>query len=142
MRDVAASSETTIEPHVTAFISSTPPLGSGKNCNLSFQRTPGSDQYSVWVYYDHTLYTMNSIEWHYLYCDNGVFRAAATADTTSRIDLYRRFYDSNGSAYYVLTDFVTDGASYVVVSDGMALCSDSRDGTRSAVAVQIGAMIR
>ncbi len=139
MRDVAASSETTIEPHVTAFISSTPPPGSGKNCNLSFQRTPGSDQYSVWVYYDHTLYTMNSIEWHYLYCDNGVFRAAATADTTSRIDLYRRFYDSNGSAYYVLTDFVTDGASYVVVSDGMALCSDSRDGTRSAVAVQIGA---
>ena len=120
MRDVAASSETTIEPHVTAFISSTPPPGSGKNCNLSFQRTPGSDQYSVWVYYDHTLYTMNSIEWHYLYCDNGVFRAAATA-------------------YYVLTDFVTDGASYVVVSDGMALCSDSRDGTRSAVAVQIGA---
>lgn len=73
MRDVAASSETTIEPHVTAFISSTPPPGSGKNCNLSFQRTPGSDQYSVWVYYDHTLYTMNSIEWHYLYCDNGVF---------------------------------------------------------------------
>ena len=38
-----------------------------------------------------------------------------------------------------MTDFVTDGASYVVVSDGMALCSDSRDGTRSAVAVQIGA---
>lgn len=30
MRDVAASSETTIEPHVTAFISSTPPPGSGK----------------------------------------------------------------------------------------------------------------
>ena len=26
-----------------------------------------------------------------------------------------------------------------MVSDGMALCSDSRDGTRSAVAVQIGA---
>lgn len=82
---------------------------------------------------------MNSIEWHYLYCDNGVFRAAATADTTSRIDLYRRFYDSNGSAYYVLTDFVTDGASYVVVSDGMALWFGQRDGTRSAVAVQIGA---
>ena len=137
-RDVASASDSTPEPHETAFISTTPPPGSGKNSNLEIQRSPGSDQYFVWIYYDHSLYTMNSAEWHYLYLTEDLFRAAASYDSIGHVDLYRRYFDSNGNAYYVHTDYVSDGAEYVIAIGELALCTSSRDGTLTGVPVHVG----
>ena len=137
-RDVASASDSTPEPHETAFISNTPPPGSGKNSNLEMQRSPGVDQYSVWIYYDNSLYTMNSTEWHYLYLTDGLFRAAARYDSIGRVELYRRYFDSNDTAYYVKTDFVTDGAEYAIVIDGSALTAASREGTLTGIPVHEG----
>ena len=134
-RDVASGSDSTPEPHETAFISLTPPPGSGKNSNLSVQRSPGADQYFVCVYYDRSLYTMNSEEWHYLYLADGVFRAAASYDSIGRVELYRRYFDSNGTSYYVLTDFISDGQEYLIVVDGAALSASSRESTLAGVPV-------
>lgn len=137
-RDVAAASKYTPEPHETAFISTTPPPGSGKNCNLNIQRSPGSNEYSVWVYFDDSLYTMNSTEWHYLYCDeNAVFRAAANADVAGGITLYQQAFDSNGIAYYCRCDGISSGGVYLIASGNCIMSSKTSDGTLSAVEVSI-----
>lgn len=136
-RDVASASDSTPEPHETAVIITTPPPGSGKNSNLSLQRSSGSDQYFVWIYYDNALYTMNNTEWHYLYQQDGVFRAASTGPENGNILLYRRYFDSLGNAYYVSQDFISDGQEYVIVSDGLALTTDSKDGTLAGVPVEV-----
>ncbi|MBQ1684752.1 MAG: D-alanyl-D-alanine carboxypeptidase [Clostridia bacterium] len=136
-RDVASASDSTPEPHETAFISTTPPPGSGKNSNLSIQRSAGADQYFVWIYYDNTLYTMNSTEWHYLYLADDVFRAAAAADTEAKIVLYRRYFDSLSNAYYVPVDYIADGQEYVITVDGRALTTDTREGTLAGAAVDV-----
>ncbi|MCH5279106.1 MAG: D-alanyl-D-alanine carboxypeptidase [Christensenellaceae bacterium] len=138
-RDVAAASKYTPEPHETAFISNTPPPGSGKNCNLNIQRSPGSNEYSVWVYFDDSLYTMNSTEWHYLYCDeNRVFRAAATADVAGGITLYQQMFDSNGIAYYRRCESISNGGVYLIASGSFVMSSKTSDGTLSAIEVSIG----
>lgn len=128
-REVASASDSIPEPHETAFISITPPPGSGKNSNLSMQRSAGSDQYFVWIYYDNSLYTMNSAEWHYLYLADTVFRAAADESSIGRVELYHRYFDSNGNAYYTLDNGISDGAEYLIVIDGMALSSATKEGT-------------
>ena len=136
-RDIAAISETTPEPHETAFITGTPPPGDDKNCNLNLLRSPGKNEYSVWVYYKNSLYTMDSTQWHYLYCDDTVFRACTSSEQAGNITLYRRFYDTDNNPYYKITDTIDTGSSYVIVSDGKAMCTDRHSGSLRAVDIKI-----
>ena len=138
-RDVASASDVDLEPHETALISVTPPTGSGSICALTLSRDPGADGSSVWLYYDRSLYTQSNDEWHYLYSSGTVFRAEASDERTGKLSLYRRYFDSNGEAYYQRESFVTDGAEYALVIDGMALSTDSRDGTLAGIPVTLGA---
>lgn len=138
-RAVAASSEQTPEPHETSFISSTPPPGSGKNSNISVQKSVGSPEYCVWVYYQNSLYTMTSTEWHYMYLDGEVFRAASASDNAGKIQLYEQLFDTSGSAYYRLASNAADGRTYVIVSDGRALMNSKKDGTLASAEVTINA---
>lgn len=134
-RDIAASSERTPEPHETAFISSTPPPGSGKNSNISVHRSEGSPEYCVWVYYQNSLYTMTNTEWHYLYLDGDVFRAASVADNSGKIQLYEQLFDTSGLAYYRLASSAVDGRTYVIASEGRALANSKQDGTLASVEI-------
>lgn len=134
-RDIAAASQETPEPHETNFITGTRPPSRDKTCNLSLLRITGGDEYSVWVYYENSLYTMDSTEWHYLYCDGTVFRAAASAEHAGKISLYKRLFDSSDIPYYKLTDGAVSGGAYLIVSDGMALCAERNSGTLGAVRV-------
>ena len=127
-RDVASASDVDVEPQQTAFIPVSPPPGSGRISALSLSRERGDDSSSVWLYYDHTLYTKSDSEWHYLYLDGSVFKTAASVDSVGNVSLYRRCFDSNSKAYYQREDFVSDG-EYVIVIDGMALSTASKDGT-------------
>ncbi|MBR5948878.1 MAG: D-alanyl-D-alanine carboxypeptidase [Clostridia bacterium] len=131
-RDVASASDIDIEPHETAFISVTFPPGSGKKTVLGIEHEPGADQYTVWHYYNGSLYTSSSDEWHYLTIDGGVFKAEASSELVGRVALYRRCFDSNGEAYYRREDSVSDGAEYAIVADGMALCASSQGGSLKA----------
>lgn len=136
-RDIASASQTTPEPHETAFITVTPPPSGGKNCNLGLQRSPGGNEFSVWVYHDGYMFTMNSTQWHYLYCVDGVFRAASIADYATKIQLYRQLFDSNGVPYYSLDEGPVDGGIYIIVADGYAVSSNKGDGTLTAQAIEI-----
>lgn len=138
-RNVAAASEQTPEPHETSFISSTPPPGSGKNCNLSVQKSIGSPEYCVWIYYQNSLYTMTNTEWHYMYLDGEVFRAASAFDNAGSIQLYEQLFDTSGSAYYRLASSAVDGRTYVIVSDGRALMNSRNDGTLGSAEVTVNA---
>lgn len=134
-RDVASASDVEVEPRETAFIPVTPPPGSGRISALSLHRDRGDDSSSVWIYYDHTLYTKSSSEWHYLYASDTGFKTAASKENVGNATLYRRRFDSNGTAYYQREDFVADG-EYVIVIDGLALSTSSKDGTLAGVPVE------
>ena len=137
-RDVPGASQTTPEPHETSFITETPPPGSDKNCNLNMLRNPGENEYSVWVYYKNSLYTMDKTQWHYLYCDcdDDVFRACTSSEQAGNITLYRRFYDTENHPYYKITDTIDTGSAYVIVSDGKAMCTDRHSGSLRAVEIK------
>ncbi|MBR4434867.1 MAG: D-alanyl-D-alanine carboxypeptidase [Clostridia bacterium] len=134
-RSVASASTVTAEPHEPAIINGTPPSGSGKISNILLQRNPGDKQYSEWVYYDGSLYTMNNTEWHYLYLADEFFRTAASVDKIGSIGLYRRYFDSDGESYYIKEDHITDGREYAIVIDNMALSSDQKSNTLKGVPV-------
>ena len=99
--------------------------GSGKSgdvCNLTVSKNGGETEYTVWVYYKNTMFTMqDGLTWHYLFCDGDVFRAAKTPKVSSEIALYRAEQAEDGSVSYVLADSITGGEKYVVVSQGKAL---------------------
>lgn len=137
-RSVASASKVTAEPYEPAIINGAPPSGSGKISNILLQRTPGDKQYSEWVYYDGSLYTMNNSEWHYLYLADGLFRTAASVDKLGSIGLYRRYFDSDGAAYYVKEDHVTDGREYAIIIDDMALSIDQKSNTLKGSPVAFG----
>lgn len=136
-RDIAAANKNSQGHSDIVFSPITPPPGSGKNTNLHLGRNPGGEEYSVWVYYDHSLYTMSSKDWHYLYCGDGVFRAATSPELAGEIKLYERLFDSSGNVYYQLTDNCGNGGNFVITAGDYALSSQKMDGTLSAVEVNV-----
>lgn len=136
-RSIAAAAQEDTDTFEPVYSSNTPPPGSDKNTNLNLNRNPGGKEYSVWVYYDGSLYTMGSTEWHYLYCAEGVFRAASAPENAGGIQLYKQCFDSNGVPYYLLVENAGQGGNYIIVSDGFAMSSEKTDGTLSAVKVTI-----
>ncbi len=137
-RDVASASDVNIEPRETAFVSVTPPPGSGRITALSLSSEPGGESSSTWLYYDKSLYTKSSRDWNYLYSTGTVFRTSASEDKAGGLSLYRRYFDSNGEAYYRREDHVADGAEYVIVSDGLALSTGASGGSLAGVPVTLG----
>jgi D-alanyl-D-alanine carboxypeptidase len=135
-RAIAGAPNIEPEIHDNSIIPDTAPRGTGKYSNLDLQRTAGAAQYSVWTYYDGALYTQSKSEWLYLYLSEKIFRANGTNDGGS-VELYQRLFDSQGSAYYILREGVSDQESYLIVVDGMALSSTPKEGTLAGIPVEI-----
>ena len=90
-------------------------------CNLAVSKNGGNAEYTVWVYYENKLFTMqDGLTQHYLYYDGEVFRSARVPATDHSITLYKVINSENGVSY-VPAEYVEPGESYVIVSCGMAL---------------------
>ena len=108
----------------------TPPPGSGKSGNIRHAKVPGDSEYSVWIYYDGSLYTVSETEWNYLYCTNGSFCSSSSPEAAGGIILYKQVFDSNGAPYYTRAESVDGGGIFVIVStSGYALSSEDDNGT-------------
>ena len=91
-------------------------------CNLAVSKNGGNPEYTVWIYYQNALYTMqDGLTQHYLFYDGEVFRSARVPATDSTIMLYKVIDNDDGSVGYYGTDQIEPGQRYVVVSRGMAL---------------------
>ncbi len=133
---VSAQPNDTEEPTVTTFVSSTPKPGTPDNCNLTISKNGGEAEYTVWVYYQNTLYTMeNGTTWHYLYCDGDTFRASTVPDSSAKVVLYKQVTDESGNVSYTVANEVESGSVYVVTSDGMALQAHKK--SRSLMAIRL-----
>jgi D-alanyl-D-alanine carboxypeptidase (penicillin-binding protein 5/6) len=123
-REAMASAEE-IKPTESANTEIVDNKGGGKSgdvCNLTVSKNGGESEYTVWVYYKNTMFTMqDGLTWHYLYCDGDVFRAAKTPGVPCEITLYLAENDAEGNTRYVPVDSVESGMKYVVVSQGRAL---------------------
>ena len=91
-------------------------------CNLNVSKNGGAAEYTVWVYYQNTLFTMqDGLTQHYLFYDGEVFRSARVPAEDHQITLYKRIVDENGNEVYAPAEYVESGQSYIIVSRGMAL---------------------
>lgn len=108
----------------------TPPPGSGKSGKIRHAKVPGDSEYSVWIYYGGSLYTVSETEWNYLYCSDGSFFSSSSPEAAGGIILYKQVFDSNGTPYYTRAESVDGGGIFVIVStSGYALSSGHSDGT-------------
>ena len=104
--------------------------------NLTVSKNGGDAEYTVWVYYKNTMFTMqDELTWHYLFCDGDVFRSAKVPGTEYELQLYRLVTDGAGNSYCALSDGVLPGEKYVIVSKGMALQSVKKGRSLAAVPV-------
>lgn len=91
-------------------------------CNLTVSKNGGNPEYTVWIYYQNALYTMqDGLTSHYMFYDGEVFRSARVPAVDSTVMLYKVTDNGDGTHSYFGTDQIENGASYVVVSRGMAL---------------------
>lgn len=91
-------------------------------CNLNISKNGGNPEYTVWMYYENTLFTMqDGLTQHYLYCDNDVFRSARVPATDFSVIIYRVSTDESGNTVYVPDSAVQPGERYVIVSCKKAL---------------------
>ena len=104
-------------------------------CNLTVSKNGGDAEYTVWVYYQNTMFTMKELNWHYLFCDGEVFRSAKVPAVSYELKLYKRTADEEGNITYVLADKAEAGESYVIVSMGRALQSVKKGRSLAAVPV-------
>lgn len=104
--------------------------------NLTVSKNGGDAEYTVWVFYKNTMFTMqDELTWHYLFCDGDVFRSAKVPGTEHELQLYRLVTDEEGNSSYILADGVQSGEKYVVVSKGMAMESVKKGRSLAAVPV-------
>lgn len=141
--DLIAASEMQGEQQETATASPSQLMpkesgGSRDICNLTVSKNGGEAEYTVWVYYKNTMFTMqDGLTWHYLYCDGDVFRSAKTPGTNYELQLYKRSADEAGNTVYELADMPVTGNSYVVVSQGKAMQSVKKGRSLAAVPVTV-----
>ncbi|MBO4563267.1 MAG: D-alanyl-D-alanine carboxypeptidase [Clostridia bacterium] len=109
--------------------------GSRDVCNLTVSKNGGDAEYTVWVYYKNTMFTMKELKWHYLFCDGEVFRSARVPGVTYDLMLYKRVTDEDGSVSYVYSENAEAGESYVIVSQGRALQAVKKGRSLAAVPV-------
>ena len=133
-RSIAAAAEIKEqESPANININNTPPPDSGEIGKLRFAQSAGGSEYSVWVYYENSLYNMTDKAWYYVYCSDGLFRISSAPEAAKRIVLYKQMFDSEGQPYYSKVDSVGDGGIFIITSDGYALSSEKADGTLKAV---------
>lgn len=90
--------------------------------NLSVSKNGGDAEYTVWVFYKNTLFTMqDGLTLHYLFFDGEVFRSTKLKETPHEISLFKLTEDENGNRSFVYAQNPEAGCSYVVVSEGKAL---------------------
>lgn len=103
-------------------------------CNLTVSKNGGSPEYTVWVYYQNTLFTMqDGITQHYMFNDGGVFRSARVPAADYSVTLHR----ANPDGGFTKVDQVESGQSYVIVSQGAALQNAKKSGSLQAFALQV-----
>ena len=119
--NVAAEPTETVSP--TSIIVPDNTTKSKDVSNLSVSKNGGDPEFTVWVYYQNTLFTIKDggLTWNYLFLDGEVFRAAKTPAGSREIRLYKRVTDEFGAVSYVYASEPVSGESYVVVSQGRAL---------------------
>ncbi|MBR3382357.1 MAG: D-alanyl-D-alanine carboxypeptidase [Clostridia bacterium] len=107
-------------------------------CNLNVSKNGGGAEYTVWAYYENTLFTMqDGLIQHYLFLDEDVFRSARVPASDNTVTLYKSIVDESGAEVYAPADHVEAGQSYVIVSQGMALSSVKKGRSLKAVPVTI-----
>ncbi len=106
--------------------------------NLTVSKNGGDAEYTVWVYYKNTLFTMqDGLTLHYLFFDGEVFRSTKQKDTPHEVSLYKLTADENGARTFVRAENVEPGASYVIVSEGKALRSVKKSRSLAAAPVTV-----
>lgn len=135
-RSVAASDSDAQSQPSNIPISNTPPPGNNEIGKLRHAGIAGGSEYSVWVYYDNSLYNMTDSAWYYIYCSDGKFRVSSAPEVQGGLVLYKQFFDSEGNPYYSRVDSVGDGGIFIVTSNGYALSCEKVDGTLKAVKIE------
>ncbi|MBQ2518041.1 MAG: D-alanyl-D-alanine carboxypeptidase [Clostridia bacterium] len=104
--------------------------------NLTVSKNGGNADYTVWVYYNDTLFTMqDGKEWYYLFCDGDVFRSARVPAAEHEIRLYAQ---SPESGAWEPTSSIEPGGRYAVVSGGKALQAVRKGRSLAALPVTVG----
>lgn len=102
-------------------------------CNLAVSKNGGNEEYTVWVYYQNALFTMqDGYTPYYLFADGEVFRSARIPAADYSIKLYKCVTAGDGTRSFVQVDHAEPDASYVIVSQGKALQASKKG--RSLVA--------
>lgn len=135
-RSVAASDSDAQSQPSNIPISNTPPPGNNEVGKLRHAGIVGGSEYSVWVYYDNSLYNMADSAWYYIYYSDGKFRVSSAPEVQGGLVLYKQFFDSEGKPYYFRADSVGDGGIFIVTSNGYALSCEKVDGTLKAVKIE------
>ena len=91
--------------------------------NLTVSKNGGDAEYTVWVYYKNTLFTMQDggVTLHYLFFDGEVFRSTKQKDIPHEIKLYKLTTNENGNRVFAFAEEPEPGESYVIVSGEKAL---------------------
>lgn len=121
-------------PSATTIIDGKSGSHGEKFCNLTVSKNTGDDKYTVWVYYDKMLCTMDGTSSYFLYYDGEVFRTS-TSSQDKTISLYRIYTNDEGGIWYTPDAEAESGGKYIVVSNGYALKSE-KDG-RSLMGVKL-----
>lgn len=107
-------------------------------CNLTVSKNGGDPEYTVWVYYNKTLFTMqDGLNWYYLFNDGEVFRSARVPAAPHEIALYRYSVNENGNPSLTYAESPEGGQQYLVVSEGKALCGSKKGRSLQAVPVSV-----
>ena len=107
-------------------------------CNLTVSKNGGDPEYTVWVYYNKTLFTMqDGLNWYYLFNDGDVFRSARVPAAPHEIKLYKYSTDENGNPSLNYAEMPEGGQQYLVVSEGKALQASKKGRSLQAVPVNI-----
>lgn len=138
-RSVAASADNSQSQPSNIPISNTPPPGGKEIGKLRHASIAGGSEYSVWVYYDNSLYNMTESAWYYIYCSDGKFCVCSAPEVQGSIVLYKQFFDSHGNPYYSRVDGIGEGGIFIVTSNGYALSCEKLDGTLKAIKLVEGA---
>jgi len=124
------------KPYATTFINTKSATNKDKVCNLTVSKNGGEDKYTVWIFYDNTLCTMDTdTTCYYLYYDGEVFRTS-TATQDNSIKLYRIIEGEDGGFYYTPDAEAESGGMYIVSSNGMALKAQKSGRSLAAVPLE------
>ena len=106
---------------------------------LTLSKNGGEAEFTVWLYYDHTLFTIkdSGLTWSYLFLDDGIFRSAKTPAGSKDIRLFRRTENDQGEIEYVYEEKPAAGESYVIVCQGMAMRASKKNGGINSESVEI-----